>query len=259
MADPLDNPLGLLGFEFIEFASPTPGILERVFGALGFVEVARHRSKDAALYRQGGINIIVDNAPDCVDACFAAGNGPYVSGLALCVKNADQALVRALELGAAPMEADSALVCLPVPPLQGIGGIPLYLVDGREDSDSLYGSFEFESGVDRHPAGHGLIAIDHLAYDVYGGRLSYWTRLYERLFGSRLLRCHDIRDTDSSLGQAGAEGIRHLALRAGDPVGTLERLDASGVPLTSGHECRREAGGQQCRFVSWAPARSAAS
>ena len=36
-----DNPMGLCGFEFIEFASPTPGVLEKVFEQLGFTEVAR--------------------------------------------------------------------------------------------------------------------------------------------------------------------------------------------------------------------------
>ena len=36
MADLFDNPMGLMGFEFVEFASPTPGVLEPVFEALGF-------------------------------------------------------------------------------------------------------------------------------------------------------------------------------------------------------------------------------
>lgn len=31
MTDLYENPMGLMGFEFIEFASPTPGILEPVF------------------------------------------------------------------------------------------------------------------------------------------------------------------------------------------------------------------------------------
>ena len=46
MADLFDNPMGLMGFEFVEFASPTPGLMEPIFEQMGFVHVARHRSKD---------------------------------------------------------------------------------------------------------------------------------------------------------------------------------------------------------------------
>jgi len=35
MADIFENPMGLMGFEFIELASPTPGVLEPVFQILG--------------------------------------------------------------------------------------------------------------------------------------------------------------------------------------------------------------------------------
>ncbi|MBY0410691.1 MAG: 4-hydroxyphenylpyruvate dioxygenase, partial [Burkholderiaceae bacterium] len=56
----LDNPMGLMGFEFVEFTSPTPGVLEAVFEKLGFTLVAKHRSKDVVLYRQNGINFILN-------------------------------------------------------------------------------------------------------------------------------------------------------------------------------------------------------
>jgi hypothetical protein len=63
MADLFDNPMGLMGFEFVEFASPTPNTLEPLFEKLGFTLVAKHRSKDVVLYRQGGINFIVNREP----------------------------------------------------------------------------------------------------------------------------------------------------------------------------------------------------
>ena len=34
-----DNPMGLMGFEFVEFTSPQPGVLEAVFEKLGFTLV----------------------------------------------------------------------------------------------------------------------------------------------------------------------------------------------------------------------------
>ena len=61
MADLFENPMGLMGFEFIEFASPTPNVIEPVLESMGFSHVANHRSKDVALYRQGEIN----HCPGC--------------------------------------------------------------------------------------------------------------------------------------------------------------------------------------------------
>ncbi|HEY6610401.1 MAG TPA: 4-hydroxyphenylpyruvate dioxygenase, partial [Pseudomonas sp.] len=46
MTDLFENPMGLMGFEFVEFASPTPNLLEPVFERMGFTKVAMHRSKD---------------------------------------------------------------------------------------------------------------------------------------------------------------------------------------------------------------------
>jgi hypothetical protein len=71
-----ENPMGLMGFEFVEFASPNPGQLEELFPRMGFTLVARHRSKQVLLYRQGGINFIVNNEPHSQAAYFAAEHGP---------------------------------------------------------------------------------------------------------------------------------------------------------------------------------------
>ena len=81
MSDPTSNPMGLMGFEFVEFASPTPGVLEPVFEMLGFSRVAEHRSKDVSLYRQGDINFIVNREPRSVASYFAAEHGPSACGL----------------------------------------------------------------------------------------------------------------------------------------------------------------------------------
>ena len=60
MGDLFKNPMGLDGFEFVEFASPESGLLESVFELLGFSHVANHKSKDLKLYRQGEINFIIN-------------------------------------------------------------------------------------------------------------------------------------------------------------------------------------------------------
>ena len=104
MSDLFANPMGLMGFEFVEFSSPTPGVLEPVFEMMGFTKVARHRSKDVVLYRQGDINFIVNNEPRSVATYFAAEHGPSACGMAFRVKDSHKAYARALELGAQPVE-----------------------------------------------------------------------------------------------------------------------------------------------------------
>src|SRR3546814_16414375 len=74
MADLFENPLGLDGFEFVEFSAPEKGILEPVFEAMGFTLIARHRSKDVQLWRQGGINLIANYEPKSPAAYFAAAH-----------------------------------------------------------------------------------------------------------------------------------------------------------------------------------------
>jgi len=59
MVDPL-NPMGTDGFEFIEYTAPDPAALGALFESMGFTRVARHRSKDVSLFRQGDVNFIVN-------------------------------------------------------------------------------------------------------------------------------------------------------------------------------------------------------
>ena len=134
MADLFENPMGLDGFEFVEFAAPEPGVLEPVFDALGFEAVARHRSKQVTLYRQGGINFILNQEPGSLAAFFAQEHGPSACGMAFRVKDAHHAYNRALELGAQPIEIPTGPMELRLPAIKGIGGAPLYLIDryGRE-------------------------------------------------------------------------------------------------------------------------------
>src|SRR5438105_10349547 len=170
MTDLFDNPMGLMGFEFVEFASPTAGVLEPLFEAMGFTLVARHRSKNVLLYRQGGINFIVNNEAKSHAAYFAAEHGPSACGMAFRVRDAHAAYARALELGAQPIEIPTGPMELRLPAIKGIGGAPLYLIDRFEDGKSIYDiDFEFlpafEDMKSRHPVGHGLKVIDHLTHN----------------------------------------------------------------------------------------------
>ncbi|NCW81191.1 MAG: 4-hydroxyphenylpyruvate dioxygenase, partial [Betaproteobacteria bacterium] len=80
MADLFENPMGLCGFEFVEFASLKANVLEPLFETMGFSPVAKHRSKDVTLYRQGNINFIVNREPKSLASYFAAEHGPSACG-----------------------------------------------------------------------------------------------------------------------------------------------------------------------------------
>lgn len=115
MTDLFDNPMGLMGFEFVEFASPTPQVLEPLFETMGFTLVARHRSKDVLLYRQGDIHFIVNREPKSLAGYFASEHGPCACALAFRVKDSHKAYARALDLGAQPMDVPTGPMELRLP------------------------------------------------------------------------------------------------------------------------------------------------
>ncbi|WP_097093408.1 4-hydroxyphenylpyruvate dioxygenase [Novosphingobium sp. Chol11] len=262
----LDNPLGLDGFEFVEFSAPEKGLLEPVFTAMGFTMIARHRSKDVQLWRQGGINLIANYEPRSPAAYFAAEHGPSACGMGWRVKDAAKAYAMAIERGAEPVEVRTGPMELRLPAVRGIGGSIIYLIDRYEGEDgalSIYDiDFVYEPGVERHPVGAGFRIIDHLTHNVYGGRMAHWASFYERVFGFREIRYFDIKGEYTGLtskamtapdgkiriplneeGKTGGgqideflrayngEGIQHIALLCDDLVAAWDRLKAMGTPL----------------------------
>ncbi len=263
MADLFENPLGLDGFEFIEFCAPDKGLLEPVFEKLGFTRIARHRSKDVDLWRQGEINMIANYEPRSPAAYFAAEHGPSACGMAFRVRDAKMAYDMAIARGAEPVETRTGPMELRLPAIRGIGGAIIYLIDRYGDALSIYDiDFEYLPGVERHPVGAGFRLIDHLTHNVYGGRMDHWAKFYERVFNFREIRYFDIKGEYTGLtsramtapdgkiriplneeGKAGGgqieeflrqyngEGIQHIAFICDDLIGALDRLKALGVPL----------------------------
>ena len=265
MADLFENPIGLDGFEFIEFCAPERGPLERVFAAMGFTHVARHRSKDVDLWRQGGINLIANYEPGSPAAYFCAEHGASACGMAFRVKNARAAYDALLARGAEPVETKTGPMELRLPAIRGIGGAIIYLIDRYGEALSIYDiDFDYLDGVDRNPQGAGFHTIDHLTHNVYSGRMAYWARYYETLFNFREIRFFDIKGEYTGLtskamtapdgkiriplneeGKAGGgqieeflkayngEGIQHIAFACDDLIGCWDRLKALGTPFMS--------------------------
>ncbi len=260
MTDLFENPMGLNGFEFVEFAAAERGLIEPVFQMMGFERVANHRSKDVDLWRQGEINFIVNYEPSSPAAFYAEEHGPSACGMAFRVENARYAYERALELGAQPIDIVAGPMELKLPAIRGIGGAILYLVDRYEDGVSIYDiDFEFVDGVERRPRGCGFQLIDHLTHNVYRGRMDYWAAYYEKLFNFREIRHFDIKGEYTGLQsramsapdgkiriplneEAGAEGqieeylmqyngegIQHIAFACDDLPACLDALRARGL------------------------------
>jgi 4-hydroxyphenylpyruvate dioxygenase len=269
MADLFDNPAGLDGFEFIEFSAPEKGVLEPVFETMGFVKIAKHRSKDVELWRQGGINLITNYEPNSAAWYFAREHGPSACGMGWRVKDAEAAYKGLLERGAEPVQNEPGPMELYIPGIRGIGNSIIYLIDRYDDGDnslSIYDiDFEYLPGVDRNPEGCGFNLIDHLTHNVYGGRMAYWADFYEKLFNFQEIRFFDIKgeytgltskaltapdgkiriplneEGDSGKGQIeeflreyNGEGIQHIAVGTDDIYDSVDAIAANGLRFMPG-------------------------
>jgi 4-hydroxyphenylpyruvate dioxygenase len=255
-----DNPMGTDGFAFVEFAHPRPEHLHALFRLLGFVPVARHRTRTITVYRQGDVDYLVNEDPASQAVAFAAEHGPCAPSMGFRVVNAGQAYQRALELGAEPARAEAGRATLDVPALQGIGGSLLYLVDRYGAKGSVYDrDYEWLGSREARPAGTGLFHIDHLTHNVGRGRMDYWAEFYQRLFNFREIRYFDIKgeytglhsralsspdgriripinesaDANSQIEEFlrdyRGEGIQHVACGCHDIHATVETLRAAGL------------------------------
>ena len=167
---------------------------------MGYVPVARHKTKKITVYRQGDINYLVNEEPDTHGFNFVAAHGPCAPSMAFRVVDAKQAYERALSLGAEPADVSSAQKTLDVPAINGIGGSLLYFVDRYGAKGSAYDlEFDWLGANNPRPAGAGLFYIDHLTHNVHRGRMDVWTGFYEKLFNFRQIRFFDIEGRASGL------------------------------------------------------------
>jgi 4-hydroxyphenylpyruvate dioxygenase len=253
------NPMGTDGFEFIEYTAPDTKALAHLFTQMGFTAIARHRSKEVTLYRQGGINFILNHEPHSFAQAFARVHGPSVCAFGVRVKDAAYAYKRALELGAKPHHGSIGPMELNIPAIKGIGDSVIYLID-RYGNRSIYDvDFVPIEGVTAQPKGVGLISIDHITHNVHKGRMDQWTAFYERLFNFREIRyfaiqgqktglysramvspCGKIRipinepsDDKSQVAEYleayRGEGIQHIALETAGIHLSVEALKYSGI------------------------------
>lgn len=258
------NPLGTDGFEFVEYtAADAKGIqaLKDLFNSLGFAEVAKHRSKEAWLYRQGDVNFIVNAQPHSQAHAFAEVHGPSVCGMAFRVKDSAVAMKQALDNGGKEYITEIGPMELSIPAIYGIGESLLYFVDRYQDGSIYEVDFRFYEDAKERLAKMdvGLYEIDHLTHNVKQGNMDVWSGFYERIGNFREIRYFDIEgkltglvsramtapcgkiripinessddksQIEEFIREYNGEGIQHIALTTDDIYQTVQTLRDRGM------------------------------
>ncbi|SFN09266.1 4-hydroxyphenylpyruvate dioxygenase [Dokdonella immobilis] len=256
-----ENPMGIDGFEFVEFASPEPMKLHAYFRRMGFTAVLKHKRRPITVYRQGTVNFLINEDTDSFAADFARAHGPSACGFAIRVsKPADEVCSRVIANGGEAIGEKAESKAVDAPVVKGIGDCMLYLVDRYGDAGDIYAAdYEPIAGAEQNPKGFGLTFIDHLTHNLYFGNMQKWSDYYERLFNFREIRYFDIKGAKTGLvskamtapdgmvriplnessdeksqineylNEYHGEGIQHIACFTDDIYSTIEAMRAQGV------------------------------
>jgi 4-hydroxyphenylpyruvate dioxygenase len=170
------NPLGVDGIEFVEYATPRPQEFGALLQKLGFGPVARHRSREVLLYRQGGMNLIVNaHQPKRIN--------PVLSAVALRVRDAAFAHQRSLDLGAWDQPTRAAAMELNIPGIHGAGDSLIYFVDRYEDFSIYDVDFVALPGSGPRPPALAGLHWFGVVQSILADRTDDWRDFYRTLFG----------------------------------------------------------------------------
>jgi 4-hydroxyphenylpyruvate dioxygenase len=253
-----DNPLGLNGFDFVEFTGPDPDAMAALLERMGFVAAHRHPERAITRYKQGRISLLINRDDKGQAAEFRAAHGPSANGMAFRVADAARAHALALTRGARAVDGAATALGPDAFVLEGIGGSVLYLVDRP-----VWDGWEPVPGAEAAEAENsvGLDLLDHLTHNVRRGEMRTWSSFYSRVFGFEEQKYFDIKGQATGLFSQAmiapdrqiriplnesqdehsqieefireyrGEGIQHLALTTADIYDTVEKLRARGVKL----------------------------
>lgn len=259
------NPLGLRGIEFTEFASPDTDFMHDVFGAFGFSKLKRHSTKDILYYNQRDIHFLLNREKKGFSADFAKSHGPAICSMGWRVDNAEEAQAEAVRRGAKaakPEETD-----LPYPAIYGIGDSLIYLIDQFGDKGNIYDQDFIDLEEKNVVEDLGFIEIDHLTNNVFKGTMDTWAKFYKEVFGFTEVRYFDIKgqktallsyalrspdgsfcipinegkddnnnQIDEYLNQYNGPGVQHIAFRSDDLLASLDKLDRNVIDTLDIHD-----------------------
>jgi 4-hydroxyphenylpyruvate dioxygenase len=258
-----NNPAGTDGFEFVEFSHPEPEKLDALFRRMGYVPVARHKTKAITLYRQGDITYVLNAEPGSHAMRFVEEHGPCAPSMAWRVVDARHAFEHAVKMGATPYHGDDK--ALDVPAIVGIGGSLLYFIDRYGDAGSAYAAeYDWLAEPDPRPEGFGFYYLDHLTHNVVRGNMDSWYKFYHNTFNFREIRFFDIKGKQTGLVSRAltspdgkiripinestddrsqieeylraykGEGIQHIAIATEDIYAATDRIAEAGMKFMPG-------------------------
>jgi 4-hydroxyphenylpyruvate dioxygenase len=178
----MPNRLGIAGIEFIEYATSRPQALGQVLENMGFRPVARHRSREVTLYRQGDMNLVVNASPDDARVSATVDGQPVISAVAFRVQDALKAHTRCVALGAWGVPSHAQAMELHIPAIHGPGRSRFYFVD-RWQEFSIYDiDFKPIPTVDQHPPALAGMSYFGVVQYIGAGRSSEWMTYFEHMF-----------------------------------------------------------------------------
>ena len=178
----MPNRLGIDGIEFIEYATSRPQALCQVLESMGFRPVARHRSREVTLYRQGAMNLVVNANPDDARVSATVDGQPVMSAVAFRVRDALKAHTRCIDLGAWTVDSHAQAMELHIPAIHGPGGSRFYFVD-RWQEFSIYDiDFKPIPTVDQHPPALTEMSFFGVVQYIGASRSADWLAYYENMF-----------------------------------------------------------------------------
>lgn len=181
------NPLGLDGIEFIEYATTKPQALGQVLEMMGFRPVARHRSREVLLYRQGELNIVVNAHPSDAQGAGHGSDVPTISAMALRVRDARAAYHYVLERGAWSVPTHAEVMELNIPAIHGAGGSRIYFVDRYKEFSIYDVDFVPIPTVEQRPPATAGIHFFGVVQYIGPERTNDWIAFYSELFGTEVI------------------------------------------------------------------------
>ena len=250
-----DNPIGLQGIEFTEFASPDTDFMHKVFVAFGFSKLKKHQTKDIFYYNQNDIHFLLNEEKQGFSHEFAKAHGPAICSMGWRVNDAQFAFEEAVRRGATP--ATDEVKELSYPAIYGIGESLIYFVDTFGEKGSIYSSDFVDLEDPVVTSDKGFLVIDHLTNNVHKGTMEKWANFYKDIFGFTEVRYFDIRgektgllsyalrspdgsfcipinegketksQIDEYLREYDGPGVQHLAFTTDDILASLDAMDHS--------------------------------
>ncbi|MEZ8186707.1 4-hydroxyphenylpyruvate dioxygenase [Shewanella sp. 5S214] len=252
------NPLGLLGIEFTEFASPDTEYMHQVFIDFGFSMLKKAKNNDIVYYKQNDINFLLNKGRAGFSADFAKSHGPAICSMGWRVEDANFAYTEAVARGAKP--ADDANKDMPYLAIYGIGDSLIYFIDIFGEQNNIYQTDFVDLEQPIVTPEKGFMEVDHLTNNVYKGTMEKWANFYKDIFGFTEVRYFDIsgaqtalvsyalRSPDGSfcipinegkgndknqideyLGEYNGPGVQHLAFRSRDIVASLDAMEGTSI------------------------------